>query len=250
MFVWEYDGSFEGMLTVVYEWFYTKIKPEWITTAGDGARLLFTQDKWIASDDVKAQKVLKGIYDKLGEENFERVLKVFLSEAEGRELIIVRFLEEGFKIGKRAIEHLSCEAISTFHKLVVAYSKEEQKMYGLIRFQILESEILYSGYETKYNLLPFLASHFAQRLGNQIWVLHDLGREEAAFYQNGKWHIHALDRNQAFNMSEDEKKFQALWQTYYKHIAIEERKNHKLRMQFMPKKYWKYLTELSVTTIE
>lgn len=250
MCVWEYDGTFEGLLTIVYDWFYTKNKPQWISADGGGARLLFTEERVVVSDDVKAQKVLRAIYEKLGEENFERVLKVFLTEAEGRELIIARFLEEGFKIGKRANEHLGCEAINTFHKLVVAFSKEEQKMYGLVRFQVLENDILYSGYESKYNVLPFLSTHFSQRLGNQVWVLHDLAREQAAFYQNGQWHIAELDRNQVLKVSEHELKFQELWKTYYKHIAIEERKNHKLRMQFMPKRYWKYLTEMAPTTVK
>lgn len=37
-------------------------------------------------------------------------------------------------------------------------------------------------------------------------------------------------------LSEDETLFQNSWKRYYKHIAIEERKNHNLRRQNMPKK--------------
>ena len=44
-------------------------------------------------------------------------------------------------------------------------------------------------------------------------------------------------------MSEDEKKVQALWQAFFKTIAIPDRKNPRLQKSNMPMKYWKYLVE-------
>ena len=41
-----------------------------------------------------------------------------------------------------------------------------------------------------------------------------------------------------------EKEIQELWKTFYKTVAIKERKNERCRMNFMPKKYWKYIIEL------
>ena len=40
-----------------------------------------------------------------------------------------------------------------------------------------------------------------------------------------------------------EKKYQTLWQRYFVKTGIPERKNMKLHIQWMPKRYWKYLTE-------
>ena len=36
-----------------------------------------------------------------------------------------------------------------------------------------------------------------------------------------------------------------LWKDFYKIIGINERKNDRCRMNFMPKKYWKYMIEMS-----
>jgi probable DNA metabolism protein len=36
---------------------------------------------------------------------------------------------------------------------------------------------------------------------------------------------------------------QQLWQTFFRTIAIPERKNPRLQKSNMPAKYWKYLTE-------
>ena len=37
--------------------------------------------------------------------------------------------------------------------------------------------------------------------------------------------------------------YQKLWQQYFSSVNIEARKNMKLHIQHMPKRYWKYLTE-------
>ena len=49
-------------------------------------------------------------------------------------------------------------------------------------------------------------------------------------------------------MSEDMKtddSYIDLWLSFYDAVAIDERKNEKLRMQNMPKKYWKHLPEMN-----
>ena len=44
---------------------------------------------------------------------------------------------------------------------------------------------------------------------------------------------------------EDEEDYQDMWRAYYKHMAIQSRKNLKLKKNYMPMKYWKHLVELS-----
>ena len=44
--------------------------------------------------------------------------------------------------------------------------------------------------------------------------------------------------------SSNEKEIEKLWKIFYKTIGIKERKNDRCRQNFMPKKYWKYITEV------
>jgi len=39
--------------------------------------------------------------------------------------------------------------------------------------------------------------------------------------------------------------YEELWKSYTKSVAIKERRNLRLQMSFMPKKYWKFLTEMN-----
>ena len=44
--------------------------------------------------------------------------------------------------------------------------------------------------------------------------------------------------------SDLEEDIENMWKEFYKVIGIKERKNERCRMNFMPKKYWKYITEV------
>ena len=244
MFVWVYDGSFEGLLTTIYAWFYTKDKPSKIVEANRFQGDLLYEEIAIVNDAVQSQKVADGIMKKLGSETFELMMKAYLSEDEDIAMIIIQFLEYAFKDGAKVIKHLADPRVAAFANRSAAVSRESHKLIGLIRFVELEGGILYASYESTYSQLLILAPHFAQRLSNQIWVIHDIKREQAAFYRNNEWYMTALAADFTVTQTAAEEMFQGLWQRYYKHIAIEQRKNENLRRQNMPKKYWKYLVEL------
>ncbi len=44
-------------------------------------------------------------------------------------------------------------------------------------------------------------------------------------------------------LDEKEELYQTLWQQYFQSVNIKARKNMKLHIQHMPKRYWKYLVE-------
>jgi len=44
-------------------------------------------------------------------------------------------------------------------------------------------------------------------------------------------------------VAREEQFFQDLWKEYFHNVSIEDRKNTKRQQQFLPKKYWKHLTE-------
>lgn len=248
MNVWVYEDSFEGLMTVVYAWFYAKEKPCKMVTEGNFQQDLLSNVKFIVTDAHQAQKVADGIVHKLGKEIFELLIKAYLSEDVKIAEIIVQFLDYGFKRGAQVVNHLSDPRVAAFIGRSTAVSRESHKLIGMIRFVELSNGILYGAYDSTYNQVLILAPHFSQRLGNQVWVIHDTKRGIGAFYQKGQWHMGEMPENFGIQLSQDESLFQNLWKKYYKHIAIEERKNEKLRRQNMPKKYWHFLTEMQASS--
>jgi probable DNA metabolism protein len=95
-------------------------------------------------------------------------------------------------------------------------------------------------------------------LRNEQWVIHDVNRNAAVFWDSEKLVDIDLDPEfakaaknkdiQKWNAL-DEKHYQDLWQTFFDTVAITSRENPKLQRQFMPKRYWNYLTEKSNSQI-
>lgn len=98
------------------------------------------------------------------------------------------------------------------------------------------------------NDILFLVSlHFEKRLKEEFWVIKDANRKILSIYDKKKFVIVKEEEFQLQNLKEskEEKNIKILWKTFYKTIGIKERKNDRCRRNFMPKKYWKYITEVS-----
>ena len=92
-------------------------------------------------------------------------------------------------------------------------------------------------------VLQLLAGHFSTRLGNEKWIIHDLGRGKAAIYAPRLWRIADFSLPEGIAPSRREEAFRDLWKEYFHSIAVRSRENPRLQRQFMPKKYWKHLPE-------
>ena len=97
------------------------------------------------------------------------------------------------------------------------------------------------------NILGLISIHFQDRLKNHYWIIKDVNRGIISLYDKNKFYL--LDEKvfklSNISLSDKELKMEELWQCLYKTISIEQRKNERCRMNFMPKKYWKYIIEVS-----
>lgn len=244
MIVYIYDGSFDGFLTCIYEAYYRNENPSDIIPM-DRLEDNFLYQRYIITTDLeKATKVYKSIEEKISRETLRRVFYTFLSELSGSGGVILDYLRLGYKIGKDIDSHLSNDKVLQIDKLYQKVSGERHAMCGLLRFKKLENEILYAEYEPQYNVTGLIAPHFASRLANENWVIHDIKRNIGGLYNKKEWIIKDFELEDDLVVHEDEGEYQEMWKSYYKHISIETRKNLRLKKNNMPMKYWKYLVEL------
>lgn len=244
MRVYLYDGSFEGMLTCVYEGYYLKENIGGIYNTYQYKPELFHEAKFIITDPEKAEKVAFAIVSKLSELFFHKVLNAFFSEDYHAASYIYKLLRHGFKHGPEVIMHEANETVSKVVKLSNAVGRETHLLVGLVRFVKLKGDIYYCQFSPTYNQVALIAEHFADRFSEQIWVIHDLGRNIAVFFDKKQWYVNEFYGLDEYILDDEELLYQGLWKTFYKHIAIKERYNPKQRRNFMPKKYWKYLIEM------
>ncbi len=245
MTVYLYDGSFEGLMTAVLAALRQNDHGARIAPESNGETTLFDEKIAIAAQSEDCDRLVRWISSALSPEVTARICLAFLSEIEGMETDIVRYLEKGRETGSGFHLALGDEAVLRVHRLVHKVTKERHRMMGLVRFSQLESGALYAPIEPDHNIAGLLAPHFARRMPEEDWIIHDRRRNIAAIYRRSakRWDIHQAEVSGEPEFSEDEAAYRELWRQYCAGMAIPGRKNLKLQRQFMPRRYWKYLTE-------
>ncbi len=237
-----YDGSFEGLLTCIYEHYYMK-KAAGIYMKGQYQSDLFHVCKEIATDLEKSEKVYQAIMKKISQQALKNTYHLYLSNSYEKENLILKYLIRGFKTGKSIDELHSDELIHQVHLITKRVSLECHRFLGLLRFSDI-NDTLYSEIEPDHDILVLLGDHFSDRLKNQNFIIHDKKRKKALWSKKGDWLISSFDIQENIKLSHQECAYRDLWKHYYKHIAIEGRKNNRLRKQYMPTRYWKHLPEM------
>jgi len=256
---YKYDGSFYGMLSCVFEAFEKKEMPIQIISEG----LSLFAIKNIQTDEIKAQRILKAIPHKINYEALEYVKLSFLANIEGKEIALIHFLKEGFnKIGRKFIEvirtgfspaktvvnaGLKNDYIKKLQKGIDLLALEAQRFIQFVRFNEIKystkSSTLVSIIEPVNNVLPLLAEHFIDRYPNEQFLIYDKTHSLGLLHVDHKASIEYIENYELPTLGQQEKDYQKLWRLFYNTVAIEERRNERCRMNFMPKKYWKNMTE-------
>lgn len=271
-----YDGTFEGLLTCIYHHYYT-----------DRAAGVFPREEYqpsmlngyleVETEEEKAARVYDAIERKISGYALRMVYRAFLSDAPGKETVILRFVVLGFRTGPSIGSLHAREEVHALEDLARKVGNEKERMLQFVRFEVMEAaagdladepeivatraagaapaarpgaQILYAKIEPSCDVLALIAHHFAERFRHDPLIIHDLGRSKAVFAYEGDWYIANFDGTHlpdgtAIARSEEERSYQDLWRTYFDHIAIKERTNPRCQKNHMPVRYWKHLTEMN-----
>lgn len=242
-----YDGSFEGLLCCIFRIYEQKILVFKIVKKNEPISDLFAENIEIHTDEVRAQRVWSGIQRKASKISIERILMAFLSEIQGEEHTIIRYVQYLLDSKRNIEDNLSHPVVQRLQDVVKMVNRERHRMKAFVRFQLLTDGIYYSGIEPDFNVLPLIKDHFAHRYADQQWIIYDLRRNYGLYYDLktvSEMELEIAPKANASNIfQEEEILYQELWKKYFKHTNIESRKNTALHIRHVPKRYWKYLTE-------
>lgn len=241
--IYHYDGSFDGLLCCVFESYDKKEIPIDILLP-DSPQMMLLPVKNIPTDLSKAERVLKSIPIKIGYEALDFVRRAFLTYFDQKELYILLFLRLGYCHGSYVMEMLSDNVVHTVVKAVRHLDRESHLFKGFIRFSVF-NHILVAEIEPKNYVLPLLLQHFCERYPEERFLIYDKTHGMALVYRPYQSAVIPIDELQLPEPDEEEQQFRDLWQVFYDTIEIKGRHNPKCRMNLMPKRYWKYMTEFS-----
>lgn len=241
--IYIYDGTWNCFLTAIHHYYYDRENVTNIESTLSYCPNLIDEYREIVTDIDKAKTVEQAILNKISQESLDNIIHCFFSEIKGREMWILNYIKLGFKIGSKIDSMLGTQIVLDVLVPARKVKLECHRMLGILRFELLENSIYYAPIQPDHNIITFIAPHFKGRFADQNWVIHDTKRNLAALYNTKSMIISYMDLAHIPNRHADELKFQSLWKNYFKHIAIKSRINPKLQKQFIPKRYWKQLTE-------
>lgn len=244
MLYYIYDGTFDGLLTAIYDAYYKKDSPEQIVPLNNFADNFLISKIYIKTDEEKSKKVHDAIIEKISKYAMTNIMYAYLSEHENAGIYILDYLRFGFKVGKIVDSYLSDDRVHNVNKLATKITRERQLLAGIIRFRLLQNNIYYAPIEPQYNTTCLLGEHFADRMSDQIFIIHDVKRNYGVFYDKTKWFMSDIKVKADIVFHEKELFYQKLWKQYFDSITIRSRINPKLQSNLMPKRYWKYLIEM------
>ncbi len=241
--IYIYDGTWNCFLTSIHHCYYDRQEVANIESSLSYQPNLIDEYINITSDTVKAKAVERAIYGKISPESLDNIRCCFFSELPGRELAILKYIRLGFKIGGKIDLMLGDQTVLNVLQPARKVRFECHRLLGMLRFELLENNIFYARMQPDHNIITFISPHFRERLADQNWIIHDTQRNLASLYNTKRLLLSYMDLSRIPNLHADELKFQSLWKNYYKHIAIKSRINPTLQKHFLPKRYWKNLTE-------
>ena len=132
-FAYEYDGSFAGFLTCVFEAYAHKEEPACFLTHGDG-RMTLWPERAVDTDEQKARRVYRSLERSMGAQGKRLVTYGFLTCLEERELILWDFLRLGYERGPTVVRDLTNPRVAALGKAVGHLTNEAHLLKGFTRF--------------------------------------------------------------------------------------------------------------------
>jgi probable DNA metabolism protein len=249
MVMYSYDGSFEGFLCAV------------VRSREDGSE----HTEFVRHDDDSAAEGLfsGAVYEvptersvalafrrhfvvTVSQEAFATARYAFHSQRAGIELLLWRYLLLGLEVRQQLTGMLATDPVYSVNRIARHVSHEAHKFKGFVRFREVREDFLYASIEPEADIVPLIAPHFVSRIGDRLWMIHDLRRSQAAIFDLRSWRlIRGVEQITKPGITAAEHDYAALWQRYFKHHAIAERHNPTLQQKHVPLRYRKHLPEFT-----
>ncbi len=249
--IYIYDGTYPGLLTVIFETYRLRAPATRIIPTDRWTEELFAEPTTIDTKDELAARVLKGVEKRAGTKATTLLYRCYLSEREDLELLIYHFVQRTIAEPENPYEDFGDEKILRLHQIDKQIGREVHRMHAFVRFQELKDGTYAALIEPDFNVLPLLEKHFRTRYPAMNWLIYDTKRHyglhwdthNAAFVTFPESEHQRLRQLSTEVLADQETEYQLAWQTYFRSVDIPERRNIKLHLQHVPRRYWRYLTE-------
>lgn len=277
-----YDGSLEGLLTAIFASYERHERPTDVAPAARLQPRLGQRVAVIETDQTKAERVLRGIKRACGWSATLAVKRAACADEPDAGTAVFRFVRYAMDEQKRrncehcrkrgnckgrggmgpcpkqrgrAFSDITHPAVERLFRISRSVNQECEHLRQFARFQHLRgdaSDLWFARVNPKASVVPLVMTHFVERMNDAPFIIYDEVHELAGVYDGGDWYLVSTHGNGDLrcalpHSSADEALYAEAWRTFYRSVSVDARYNPELRRHFMPKRFWKNLTELQET---
>lgn len=254
MVIYRFDGSFDGLLTAVFDSYLRKEEPEMLCCGSAQLPLFYDTLHEVATDTGKAARVWRKLREKLSRGAARAFATAFLTDNEEFPSLALRFARRAV-VSEASIEQdFSDASVLAVLKESRRVNWEAHRLPQFVRFQKAVDGTYFAMVEPIFDVLPMVISHFRDRFSDQKFIIYDRAHDYGFHFDGEKLRRitlmsdgqHMVTGKLAPELLDaDESLYQQLWRAYVKYTAIAERSNPRKQRQDMPVRFWKYLTEMN-----
>lgn len=238
---WQYDGSYWGFLTIVYESFTYQHKPIVITTQ-DSQEVQLFEARIIETQPQLAKKIDCRLKERLTQENYEFITSGFFTKTADKELDLLEAISLGLHSQAPLEQRVTHPEIAPLIEGRKRIFNEVHSLTGFIRFEICET-ILYGVIGPKEYSIYFLGDHFLLRYPTYTVMLYDETHQILGIFDKGQARfLEDVCKPEVFNHVATSESAQ-YWKSFLAAVTIKERENPECRRGHLPIRYRKYMTE-------
>lgn len=244
-----YDGSFQGLLTAVFEIYELKVENVKIVAKHYYEASFFEENHEVITDEEKANRVWKAVLSYGKPSDAHLIYRCFLSEINGIEQNLFRYIKILISKKQSIAKDYGQADVFRLAEINKKIGREKHRMDAFVRFRRTKDNVYFASISPDFNVLPLLEKHFQKRYADQMWCIYDISRNYGLYYDLNSVKIVHLDLPEnILNTSDEifqkeEIQYQKLWKNYFESTNIKARANQKLHEQHVPRRYWKYLSE-------
>ncbi|MEK5757692.1 TIGR03915 family putative DNA repair protein [Acinetobacter variabilis] len=251
-----FDGTMTGLLSCVFRAFEFKEFDVKVTANPQAQNGLFDDFIHVASNESQGQRVWQGLKQKVSSSSLKAFYYAFLSEKEQAFQNLFDFAVYVFQNQRPVDKDYGHHAVIGMSQWCKQVGREKHRMEAFVRFKKAKDGSFLSLVKPDFNVLPIISRHFKERYQDQRWLIYDEQRQYGIYYDLND--VHQIEMNaemvdpqirighsQSFSIELDDEEvlYDQLWKDYFKSVNIQARQNIKLHIQYVPKRYWRYMNE-------
>lgn len=241
-----YSGTFTGFLSAVFDVYDRRVTDATLLHSNEPPPLFCDALIDVTDDEHKAARVTNKITALCGRSGLRTLWKAWLSEQPSIDNLCLDAIRYAIRTGTDVLSDYGNPSVVRIREAEKVMHRESHRMEAFVRFRLGADGVYAATIEPDFNVLPMIVPHFTDRYADQRWLIYDVKRGYGMYYDLhtvSEVEISTTEQSDAIELDADEDQFASLWKDYFRSTNIKARRNMKLHLRHVPRRYWRLLTE-------